>query len=89
MHPCFRNLLLTTSALLALGFALGSVPVAAGPEGGSVVGGAATIQGQGGPAVTVNQSSHSAIINWNTFNIGAKESGWLGLLSARNLSLPA
>jgi len=39
-----------------------------------VVGGAATIQGQGGPAVIVNQSSSSAIINWNTFNIGVNES---------------
>ena len=55
MHPRFRNLLLTTSALLALGFALGSVPVAAGPEGGTVVGGAATIQGQGGPSAVYLQ----------------------------------
>ena len=39
-----------------------------------MVGGAATIQGQGGPAVIVNQSSGSAIINWNTFNIGVNES---------------
>ncbi len=59
----------TTAALVALGAA----PAAGGPEGGTVVGGAATIQGQGGPAVTVNQSSNSAIINWNTFNIGVKE----------------
>ena len=65
-----RSVLLAATALLALGIA----PVAAGPEGGAVVGGAATIQGQGGPAVTVNQSSNSAIINWNTFNIGANES---------------
>ena len=70
MHPSLRNLLVATTALLAPDLA----PAAAGPEGGSVVGGAATIQGQGGPAVTVNQSSPSAIINWNTFNIGAKES---------------
>ncbi|MGA7489014.1 MAG: GLUG motif-containing protein, partial [Xanthobacteraceae bacterium] len=28
---------------------------------------------QGGPAVIVNQSTPSAIINWNTFNIGANE----------------
>ena len=48
--------------------------VAAGPNGPSVVSGSATIQGQGGPAVIVNQSSSSAIINWNTFNIGANES---------------
>src|SRR3954465_13374418 len=65
-----RSVLLAAMALLALGVA----PVTAGPEGGSVVGGAATIQGQGGPAVIVNQSSPSAVINWNTFNIRANES---------------
>ena len=65
-----RSVLLAATALLALGVA----PVAAGPEGGSVVGGAATIQGQGGPAVIVNQSTSSAVINWNTFNIRANES---------------
>ena len=73
MHPRLphlRNVLLAATALLALGVAR----VAAGPEGGTVVGGAATIQGQGGPAVIVNQSSPSAIINWNTFNIRANES---------------
>ena len=70
MHPRFINLVLTTTALIALGAA----PAAGGPEGGTVVGGAATIQGQGGPAVIVNQSSPSAIINWNTFNIRANES---------------
>src|SRR2546425_7178621 len=70
MHPRLRNLLLTTAALLALGAA----PAAGGPAGGTVVGGAATIQGQGGPALIVNQSSGSAIINWNTFNIGVNES---------------
>src|SRR5437763_2264512 len=70
MHPRLRNLLLTTAALLALGAA----PAAGGPAGGTVVGGAATIQGQGSPAITVKQSSSSAIINWNTFNIGARES---------------
>src|SRR5262249_40268990 len=70
MHPRLHNLLLTTAALLALGAA----PAARGPAGGTVVGGSATIQGQGGPAVIVNQSSGSAIINWNTFNIGVNES---------------
>src|SRR5437588_11869297 len=70
MHPRFSSFLLTTAALIALAAA----PAAAGPDGATVVGGAATIQGQGGPAVVVNQSSNSAIINWNTFNIGARES---------------
>src|SRR6266480_4528053 len=70
MHPRFSKFLLTTAALIALS----ARPAAAGPEGATVVGGAATIQGQGGAAVIVNQSSSSAIINWNTFNIGARES---------------
>src|SRR5260221_14611832 len=70
MHPRSRNLLLTTAALLALGAARGG----GGPAGGTVVGGTAMIQGQGGPAVIVNQASNSAIINWNTFNIGVNES---------------
>src|SRR6266540_2712874 len=70
MHPRFSNLVFATAALIALGAA----PAAGGPEGGTVVGGAATIHGQGGPAVTVNQSSSSAIINWNTFNIGVGQS---------------
>lgn len=70
MHPRFRNLVLMSTALIALGIG----PAAGGPAGGTVVGGSATIQGQGGPTVTVNQSSNSAIINWNTFNIGRGES---------------
>ena len=70
MHPRFSNLVLATTALIALGAA----PAAAGPNGPSVVGGAATVQGQGGPSVIVNQSTPNAIINWNTFNIGANES---------------
>src|SRR6266540_4638062 len=70
MHPRFSSLVLTTAALIALSAA----PAAGGPEGGTVVGGAATIQGQGGPAVIVNQTTNSAIINWNTFNIGVRES---------------
>src|SRR6266581_2727319 len=74
MRPHFSNRLLTTTALLVLGFVLASGPAAGGPAGGTVVGGGATIQGQGGPAVIVNQSSNSAIINWHTFNIGARES---------------
>jgi filamentous hemagglutinin family protein len=62
----FRTLLLLSAAL----------PVAAahaGPQGGTVVGGSATIQGQGTGNVTVNQFSQNAIVNWNTFNIGAGE----------------
>jgi hypothetical protein len=41
VNSLFRRLLLATTALLALG----ASPAAAGPEGASVIGGAATIQG--------------------------------------------
>src|SRR4030081_901207 len=83
MHPRLRNLLPAVMALLALGLS----PAAAGPEGASVVGGAATIQGQGGPAVIVNQSSSSAIINWNTFNVRANESIRFNQPSASSVAL--
>ncbi len=72
MHPRARKLLSTTATLLALaGLAL--TPAAAGPEGATVVGGSATIQGAGTSSVTINQTSSRAIINWNTFNIGVGE----------------
>ena len=83
MHPRLRNLLLATTPLLALGLTQAS----AGPEGASVVGGAATIQGQGGPAVIVNQSTSSAVINWNTFNIRANESVRFNQPSASSVAL--
>jgi len=66
-----RNVLLTSTALLALG----AGPAVAGPDGPVVVGGAATVTvtGAGTGSTVINQSSNRAIINWNTFNIGAGE----------------
>ncbi len=72
MSPRLRNLLMTSTALLALGaalLALGAAPGGAQPTGGTVVGGTATISGTGTNAVIVNQATDRAIINWNTFNI--------------------
>src|SRR5262245_29562965 len=69
--PNLRNVLLLAGSVL---FAAVGTPAAAGPEGASVVGGAATITGHGSAAVTINQSTPSAIINWHTFNIGRGES---------------
>jgi len=60
---------LTASALLPLAATFAF----AGPNGANVVGGAATVQGQGSGNVIVNQTSQNAIINWQTFNIGASE----------------
>src|SRR3989344_7707478 len=65
----FCTLLLTTTALVPLALA----PAAANPLGAQVVGGNASVQGQGTANVTVTQSTDKAIINWNTFNIGANE----------------
>jgi large exoprotein involved in heme utilization and adhesion len=45
----------------------------ANPLGGSVAGGSATIGGTGTANVTVNQSSQTAVINWNSFNINSGE----------------
>ncbi len=65
----YRILMLAGAALV---FAATGLAVA-GPNGGTVVGGSATIQGAGTGAVTINQSSQKAIINWNTFDIGNGE----------------
>src|ERR1700724_241808 len=65
------------SALLSLSVAVLASAAAgfamAGPNGGTVVGGSATIQGQGTGSVTINQSSQNTVINWATFNIGKGE----------------
>src|SRR5579863_157238 len=65
----WHRTVLMASALLPLAAA----SALAGPNNGQVVGGAATIQGQGTANVVINQSTQSAIINWQTFNIGAGE----------------
>src|SRR5258705_8601130 len=65
----FRNVLLASTALLALG----AGAVNAGPDGPVVVGGSATVSGAGTSSTVINQNSNRAIINWNTFNIGAGE----------------
>ena len=64
-----RKLLLATTALVPLGLAA----AAANPLGSNVVGGNATVQGTGTSSVIINQSSQNAVINWNSFNIGAGE----------------
>ncbi len=67
MSP-MRKLLLASAAWTALAAA-----AFANPLGPQVVGGSATVQGQGTSTVTVTQSTERAIINWNSFNIGAGE----------------
>jgi filamentous hemagglutinin family protein len=65
-----RNTLesIIVTGLLALGISSSH----ANPTGGQVVGGAASINTVPG-TVTINQQSNIAIINWQTFSIGAGE----------------
>jgi filamentous hemagglutinin family protein len=69
MSRQWHRAFLTASVLAPLAVA----PALAGPNGATVVGGSASVQGQGTANVVVNQSSQNAIINWQTFNIGAGE----------------
>ena len=57
---------------MAAAFSMASWPVLANPQGGTVVGGTATINQSPGSTI-INQTSTHAIINWNDFSIGAGE----------------
>ena len=67
-HTLNRALGLLCSALM-----LGPTSILANPLGGQVVGGQATISGQGTATVTITQTTQNAIINFNTFNIATGE----------------
>jgi filamentous hemagglutinin family protein len=66
--------LLCSIAYGPLALALGTAtPVLAGsilPQGGSVVSGSATIASPANNALTITQSSPSAVVNWNSFSVG-------------------
>ena len=78
-----NTVLLTTTALAALGLA----SAVAGPDGANVVGGSATVQGQGSASVTINQSSERAVINWRQFDIGAGETTRFNQPSSSSVAL--
>jgi filamentous hemagglutinin family protein len=61
-----RSIALFAGGLLCL-------PAWAGPTGGQVTAGNATIQ-QSGASTTINQSSQNAAINWQSFSVGKAES---------------
>lgn len=77
-----------TGAILAIGLALSaSKPTGANPLGGEVVGGSATVSGQGTANVTVNQATDKAIINWGSFNIAPNEVTRFNQPSAASVAL--
>ena len=87
-----RRLVLLASAAVVLVAA----PLAAGPlappvptmlpQGGSVQGGSATVSSQGSNLI-INQATNSAIINWNTFNIGSAGSVKINQPGANSVQL--
>jgi trimeric autotransporter adhesin len=62
---------LSTSLLAAFGLTLSAFAFA-NPTGGKVTSGNATINNNGS-TTTINQSSNSAVINWQNFSIGSNE----------------
>jgi len=63
------NLFLATTAMVPLGLSP-SLAGSALPQGAQVQAGSATVTTQGS-TLTINQTTNNAVINWNTFNIGA------------------
>lgn len=68
----FKNIMVLILSVF-LSFGSLTTPVLANPQGGQVTSGTVTIQ-QSPNSTVINQSSPQAIINWNSFNIGAQES---------------
>ena len=89
-----RNLLLGTALQTGLTFtaAIAALPAAAQPApnarptGGSVVGGVAAIS-QIGSNTQIDQSSQRAAINWQTFNVGSRQSVTFSQPSASAVAL--
>ena len=79
----WHHVVLMASALAPLAAAA----ALAGPNGATVVGGAATVQGQGTANVIVNQTTQNAIINWQTFNIGSGETTKIYLPNSNSTQL--
>ena len=67
-----HEVLKCTTVLVVFG-GMFSIPAYANPQGGTVVAGGASIAGEGTSRVTVTQTTDRAIINWNSFSIGANE----------------
>ena len=75
---------LALAALLALA---GAPPALANPTGGKVVGGRASISAPAAGTLQIDQSSHSAIINWQGFSIAPGESTVFQQPSRRSVTL--
>ena len=71
MKHSIKTNLLTTTALVSI-FALSS-PTLAGPEGGNVVAGEASISRPDQVTTRINQASQNTVLEWQHFNTSAQE----------------
>ena len=84
--PCTANAWALTAAAIGAALCMLSLPSFAGPAGGQVTAGSATIT-QAGTATTINQASNRAAIDWTKFSVGANESVRFNQPSASALTL--
>src|SRR3990167_3656314 len=73
--------------VVAILFLSVSCPVLAAPTGGVVAAGSATISTPTATTMQINQTTNKAVINWQTYNIAAKESVHYQQPSASSISL--
>jgi len=66
-----HRMLLATSCLVAAPLIAASSALAAGPSGGTVVAGQATVTTPSSTSTVITQTSSRALINWNSFSISA------------------
>ncbi|HEX4553200.1 MAG TPA: filamentous hemagglutinin N-terminal domain-containing protein, partial [Xanthobacteraceae bacterium] len=76
-----------TVSLVTVALLIAPPSAFANPLGANVVGGQATVQGQGSALVTVTQSSQNAIINWNTFNLAPGDKTQFNQLNSSSIAL--
>jgi filamentous hemagglutinin family protein len=84
LHSTYCKILKKAAVLAFTLLAMGSIY--ANPMGGDVASGSATISNQGN-TTTIQQSSDKAIINWQSFNIGAGEKTHFQQPSASSITL--
>ncbi|WP_148276504.1 YDG domain-containing protein [Sphingobium sp. SYK-6] len=73
------------AAIAAAGVLVGSKTALADPRGGAVVAGQASIAGEGSGRLLVTQTTDRAIVNWDSFSIGAGESAIFRQPGARSV----
>ena len=83
---CTANDWALTATAIGAALCMLSLPSFAGPAGGQVTAGSATIT-QAGSATTINQTSNRAAIDWTKFSVGANESVRFNQPSASALTL--